>query len=314
MTNASEMSQRRKSALRHGCWTLGGWIILGLVVLSPIGCSGVPTDTEQKPAEEAMFPSLRLNEDLVKSFKPSNRRDWVPEQTVLAYADFDGDRMTVHNIRDCRWLVPNEVVTAHYDKTFDLDKLRSVYFIVVPFNETPSLGHTMISFGFKDGEYLAVSVEIRRERGETFNPIRGFIQQYELMYVVASERDLIQKRVVCDLCDVYLYRSTATEEQARKLLADVMRRVNKLYEEPEFYDTLTNNCTTNIRNHINNLRSDRVPYDYRVLLPGYSDRLAFDLGLIERHGSYDQTRLRARVNYQAYLHRDDPAFSRAIRL
>ncbi len=314
MTGLSEMPKCRKSALCRGRWTLGGWIILGLIVFPPVGCRGVPAYTEPKPAEEAMFPSLRLNEDLVKSFKPSNRRDWVPEQAVLARADFDGDRMTVHNIRDCRWLAPDEVVTAHYDKTFDLDKLRSVDFIAVPFNETPSLGHTMISFGFEDGEYLGVSVEIRRERGEEFNPIKGFIQQYELMYVVASERDLIQKRVVRDLCDVYLYRSTATKEQARELLADVMRRVNKLYEEPEFYDTLTNNCTTNIRNHINNLRSDRVPYDYRVLLPGYSDRLAFDLGLIERHGSYEETRLRARVNYRAYLHRDDPAFSRAIRL
>ena len=92
-----------------------------------------------------------------------------------------------------------------------------------------------------------------------------------------------------------------------------MRRVNKLSREPEFYNTLTNNCTTNIREHINHLQVDRVPYDYRVLLPGYSDQLAYDLGLIERHGSYEATRLRARVNYQAYVHRDDPAFSELIR-
>jgi hypothetical protein len=92
-----------------------------------------------------------------------------------------------------------------------------------------------------------------------------------------------------------------------------MQRVNKLAKEPEFYDTLTNNCTTNIRNHINHLKPDKVPYDYRVLLPGYSDRLAYDLGLIENHGSYEETRLRARVNYQAYLSRDDPEFSQEIR-
>ena len=123
--------------------------------------------------------------------------------------------------------------------------------------------------------------------------MKGFFQQYGLMYVVASERDVIQRRVNCDLSDVFLYRSTATPEQARKLFLDVMRRVNKLAREPEFYDTLTNNCTTNIRNHINHLKPDEIPYDYRVLLPGYSDRLAYDLGLIERHGSYEETRLRA---------------------
>jgi hypothetical protein len=93
----------------------------------------------------------------------------------------------------------------------------------------------------------------------------------------------------------------------------VMRRVNKLTKEPEFYDTLTNNCTTNIRNHINHLKANKVPYDYRVLLPGYSDHLAYDLGLIEHRGSYEETRLRARMNYQAYRNRDAPDFSQAIR-
>jgi len=313
MTDIPEMPKRRKSALPRNWGPLRGSAILGLSVLPLVGCSGVPAGPAALP-REAMFPSPKLNEDLFKSLKPSNRRDWVPEQAVPAYADFDGDLMTVHNIRDCRWLDSGEAAPAYYDRTFDLSQLRSVDFIVVPFNELPSLGHTMLSFGFEDDQYLAVSVETRRERGEAYSAIKGFFQQYELMYVVAGERDLIQKRVGCDLCDVYLYRSTAAKEQARKLLVDVMRRVNKLYAEPEFYDTLTNNCTTNIRNHINHLKPDRVPYDYRVLLPGYSDRLAFDLGLIERHGSYEQTRLRARVNYQAYLHRDDPTFSRAIRL
>jgi len=260
-----------------------------------------------------MYPSLRLNGDLLKSFKPSNKRDWPPEQAVLADADIQGNQVTVHSIRNCRWRRADDFSLAYYDRTFDLEKLTSVDFIVVPFNETPSLGHTMLSFGFENGDHLAVSVEIRREHGETFNPVKGFFQQYEIMYVVADEHDVIQKRVNCDLSDVYLYRSTATPEQARTLFKDVMRRVNKLAREPEFYDTLTNNCTTNIRNHINHLKPNEVPYDYRVLLPGYSDRLAYELGLIERHGSYEETRLRARVNYQAYLYRDAPDFSQQIR-
>ncbi len=260
-----------------------------------------------------MFPTLRLNPDLLKPLAPSNNRDWTPEQARLATADFSGSRVTVHNIRDCRWRSPNDSTVSYYDRTFDLDQICSVDFIVVPFNETPSLGHTMLSFGFENGEHLAVSVEIRKERGEAFNPIAGFFRQYELIYVVASERDVIEKRVVCDLSDVYLYRSTATPEQARELFVDVMHRVDKLARWPEFYDTLTNNCTTNIRNHVNHLKPHEVPYDYRVLLPGLSDELAYDLGLIEHHGSYAETRARARVNYQAYLHRNDPMFSEAIR-
>jgi hypothetical protein len=292
--------------------SVGSTVIAAAAGLLLAGCSSVPT-TQHGAPQDAMFPSLRLNGDLLKSLKPSNARDWLPEQAVLADADIQGDQVTVHNIRNCRWRDADDFSLAYYDKTFDLTKLTSVDFIVVPFNETPSLGHTMLSFGFENGDHLAVSVEIRRERGETFDSVKGFFQQYEIMYVVADERDVIQKRVNCDLSDVYLYRSTATPEQARALFKDVMRRVNKLAREPEFYDTLTNNCTTNIRNHINHLKPNEVPYDYRVLLPGYSDRLAYDLGLIERHGSYEETRLRARVNYQAYLYRDAPDFSQQIR-
>ena len=137
---------------------------------------------------------------------------------------------------------------------------------------------------------MGVSVEIRKERGEAFNPMKGLLRQYELMYVVADERELILRRVLFDLCDVYVYRTPAKPEQARALFCDVMRRVNKLADRPEFYDTLTNNCTTNIRNHINRLEPDEVPYDYRVLLPGYSDRLAYDLGLLATDRSFEETR------------------------
>jgi hypothetical protein len=289
-------------------------LIAAVVLLS--GCRAVPESprpTTPTAPQEAMFPTLKLNPDLLKPLVPTNDRDWTPEQAKLAVAEFDGDKVTIRNIRDCRWRTEDDFTVSYYDRTFNLNGLHSVDFIVVPFNETPSLGHTMLSFGFDNGEHLAVSVEIRKERGQAFSAIGGFFRQYELIYVVASERDVVQKRVTCDRSDVYLYRSTATPEQARELFVDVMHRVDKLTRSPEFYDTLTNNCTTNIRNHVNHLKPDEVPYDYRVLLPGLSDELAYDLGLIEHHGSYTETRLRARVNYLAYLHRNDPVFSEAIR-
>jgi hypothetical protein len=293
-------------------------IVFLLAAVLFVGCQSVqtsppPPKVSLKVPQEAMFPSLKLNDDLFKPLKPSNNRQWSPELARLAQADLNGNKVTIHNIRDCHWKTLKEFDVSYYDKTFDLKKLRSVDFIVVPFNETPSLGHTMLSFGFEGDDYLAVSIEIRKELGETFNPVAGFFRQYEIIYVVANERDVIQRRVNCDLSDVYVYRSTATSQQARSLFVDVMHRVNKLAKEPEFYDTLTNNCTTNIRSHVNHLQPHEVPYDYRVLLPGHSDKLAFDLGLIERHGSFEETKLHARVNYQAYLHRDDSDFSRLIR-
>jgi len=236
-----------------------------------------------------------------------------PEQARLATAEFDGDRVTVYNIRNCRYPTAENPVVEYFDKTFDLGELDSVDFITVPFPDLPGVGHTMLSFGFGGQDYVAVSVEIRREKGEEYSPWRGFLRQYELIYVVGDERDLIRLRTEHDMNDVHVYRTRATPAQARELFEDVMQRVNQLAERPEFYHTLANNCTTNIRQHINRLSPDRIPYDYRVLLPGHSDKLAYELGLLDTDTSFEETKRRARVNYLAYVHRDDPDFSVKIR-
>jgi hypothetical protein len=287
--------------------------LIGMVCSALPGCSSMMLPTAQPPKQASLPSPLAPDPHWLKIWAPLNDRDWVSNMAVMPLAEFRGDQVTIHNVRNCRYRSADDYDLGYYDRTFDLNHLTSVDFVVVPFNELPDLAHTMLSFGFDDRDYVMASVEIRREKGESFNPLKGFFRQYELMYVVADERDLIPKYANNYNCAVYLYRSTATPEQARRLFVDVLQRANQLRDHPEFYNTLTNNCTTNIRQHINHLKPDRVPYDYRVLMPGYSDALAFDLGLIEPHGTFAQTKQRAMVNYQAYLFRDDPQFSQKIR-
>jgi hypothetical protein len=298
--------------------------IVGSAILSLVlggGCKGSGVHQTRTAAnmpgaatdDGPLFPSFKLNEDLFKWIRPSNDRDWIAGMERMPRADFEGDLVTIHNIRSCDYRTYDDFDVRYYDKTFDLAKLDSVDLLVVPFNDMPGIAHTMLSFGFDGRDYVAVSVEIRREKGEKYSVIKGFLRQYELMYIVADERDVIIKNANKSPAEVYLYHSTATPEQARELFVDVMRRVDKLIDEPEFYNTLTNNCTTNIRNHINHLRPNKVPFDYRVLLPGYADNLAYDLGLIEQHGTFEQTKAQARINYEAYLYRDDADFSQKIR-
>lgn len=247
------------------------------------------------------------------SLKPSNYRDWSPDQAVLPYAETLGNRVTVHNVRDFTYLDQDSYVVHYYDKTYDLDKAQSVDFIVVPFRGSPTLAHTMLSFGFAGGEYLALSVEIRKERGEQYSPLKGVMRQYELMYVLADERDVVKLRTQYRKDDVFLYPTRATPEQARALLVDVLDRVNQLHEKPEFYNTLTNNCTTNLMQHVNRLHPHTVPYNLEVLLPGLSDQLAYDRGLLRSDGSFEQTKSRALVTPVAQRYADSPEFSARIR-
>jgi hypothetical protein len=252
-----------------------------------------------------------------KRIAPSNFRDWTPEQAVVPHADVRGNNITIHNVRNCRYFANDVYLVDYYDKSFDFNSVRSVDFIVAPFTGMPALAHTMLSFKIRgpDGksDYLAVSVETRKERTETYNPVKGSARQYELIYVLADERDVIQYRTNFSDQEVYVYQTTATPEATRTLLADVLVRVNQLATKPEFYDTLTNNCTTNIVDHINRIRPNRVMADLRVLLPGYSDELAYDQGLIARRGTFIETKQQAYVNPLAHRYAGREDFSEMIR-
>ncbi len=277
---------------RFDCAQALRWLWLWLILLS--GCASVE-----------------------KRLAPSQFRDWTAEQAVLPTADFRGDQVTVHNVRNCKYFANDVFMVDYYDKPIDLSRVRGVDYIVVPFDGAPALAHVMLSFQI-DGaegkpEHLAVSVETRKEREEKYNPLKGSFNQYEIIYVVADERDVIQFRTVYNGEHVYLYHTTATPEASQALLKDVLQRVNDLAARPEFYDTLTNNCTSNIVRHVNRIKPNRIVADYRSLLPGLSDQLAYDEGLIERHGTFEETKALAYVNplAQRYAGRED--FSELIR-
>jgi hypothetical protein len=252
-----------------------------------------------------------------KVVAPSHYRDWEPEQAVLPTALFQGNQVTIRNVRNCQYFADDVYLVDYYDKTFDIRDVKSVDFIIAPFAGMPAFAHTFISFEIanSDGksDYLAISVEIRKERNEKYNTLKGSARQYELMYVVADERDVIQQRTNFRNEDVYLYHTVATPASARMLLVDTLQRTNELAVKPEFYDTLTNNCTSNIVRHINRIKPNRIVADVRVLLPGYADELAYDEGLLVRHGTFLETKRAAYINPLAkrYAGRED--FSELIR-
>jgi hypothetical protein len=247
------------------------------------------------------------------SVRPRADRVWTPDMVVMPAARFDGDSVHISGIRNVEYRSTEDFTVAHYDKSFDLRALESVWYLVEPFGDMKGPAHTLVSFGFSDGSYVAISVELRREPGESFSPVKGLLKQYELMYVVADERDVIRLRTNYRHDDVFLYPVRATAEQRRRLFVSMLERANRLREHPEFYNTLTNTCTTNIVRHVNEIAPGKVPFSYKVLLPGYSDRLAYDLGLLDTDLPFDEAKARHHINARAVRYADDPAFSTLIR-
>ncbi len=245
---------------------------------------------------------------------PSNDRDWNRDQQVLPYAEFEGNLVTVHNIRNFTYASTTSYVENYYDKTFDLNQIKRVWYVVEPFSGVPGSAHTFLSFEFEGNEFLAISVEIRKEKGETYHPLKGLFNAYELMYVIGDERDLITLRANHRKDPVYLYPMRASKDKAAALFVDMLTRANTLRDTPEFYNTLTNTCTTNIVEHVNTITPHRIPFlSLRILLPENSDALAYELGLIDTDLTFPEAREKYHINERAFLHVDDPAFSVRIR-
>lgn len=250
---------------------------------------------------------------LVLLLRPSNERDWSADQQRLATAEFSGDTVRVRNVRNAFYRSTTDFDVHWEDRSYDLRRLESVWYVVEPFATWRGPAHTFLSFGFGDGEYVAISVEIRKERGEAFSPLLGLLRQYELTYIVGDEHDLIGLRANHRHDEVHLYPMRATKDAARALFVSMLERANALAAQPEFYNTLTNTCTTNIVDHVNLIAPERIPFSYKTLLPAYSDDLAFDLGLIDTALPREQFRAAFRINDLALAHADSADFSEAIR-
>jgi hypothetical protein len=145
---------------------------------------------------------------------PANDRDWAPEYAVLPRATIEGDRVTLHDVRNFDYRTETDFTPRYEERTYDLRRLDSMD-LVASYWMGEAIAHVMLSFGFAGEDFVAVSIETRRERTEGYSTVAGFFKQYELFYVVADERDLIRLRTNYREHppeDVYLYRTDTRPE------------------------------------------------------------------------------------------------------
>jgi hypothetical protein len=245
---------------------------------------------------------------------PSLDRVWVPEQARPAGVKVYPDRVEVAAVRDFRFGRDGSVRPGYQARSYPLDQLERVWFVVTPFSHGwRGPAHTFATFGFSDGQYVSVSVEARREHGEKYSLWKGVLRQYELTYVVAEEADAIGLRAIAWADPVYLYPIRATPAQVRGAFLQMMRRAESLEREPVFYNTLTDNCTTALLDAANNVARRPIRYGPRILFSGYADAVALEHGLIDTDLPLAAARTRFRIDPLARAAEGEPDFSERIR-
>lgn len=249
------------------------------------------------------------------SIPPSNDRDWQPDVARLSWAKIDGNRITVHNIRNFEYRSETDYTPAYYDKLFDLSKLEAVDVVAV-YWMGPTIAHVFLSFAFAGGDHLAISIEARKEKGEGYSTLKGFFRQYELYYVVADERDVIRLRTNYRHDppeDVYIYRAHhGTIENGRRLFLSYMDQINALKAHPRFYNTLTTNCSTNIWMNTR-VNPDHLPFNWKILLSGYIPEYLYEMESLDSSLPFPELTRRAHANARARAADTAADFSRRIR-
>jgi Domain of unknown function (DUF4105) len=244
----------------------------------------------------------------------SQDRDWAPEYAKLVYATINGDLVTIHNIRNFDYRTETDFTPRYYTKTFDLRQLDSVD-VIASYWMGDAIAHIFLSFGFSGKDFIAISIETRRQRHQSYSTVAGFFKQYELFYVVADERDLIRLRTNYRKDppeDVYIYRTRAPADNARRLFLDYIREINSLAEKAEFYNALTTNCTTSILTHTRVNQTD-LPLSWKVLLSGYVPQYLYERYAIDTSLPFDELKRRSHINAAALAADNTPDFSQRIR-
>jgi len=243
----------------------------------------------------------------------SNDRNWQPEVAQAPYATVSGDMVTIHNVRNFDYRSETVFTPRWETRTYDLRKLDSGDLIAV-YWAGKAIAHIMVSFGFGGRDYLAVSIETRKEKGESYSTLAGFFRQYELYYIVADERDVIRVRTTYRQPqeDVYVYQTRAPLRNVRRIFLDYVKGMNELRDRPAYYNTLTTNCTTGILFHTR-MNPESPPMSWKVLLSGYVPDYLYELEKIDTTKPFAELEKLSRVNGRAHAADKDPAFSQRIR-
>ena len=245
------------------------------------------------------------------TLSPTNDSDWQPDVAEKAWADLQGDEVTLHNVRNCEYRTETDY-TLHWEtRTMRISQITGID-LAIDYWGSPWIAHPIASFQFADAAPLCFSIETRKKLGQTYSTIGGLYRQFELIYIAADERDVIRLRTNYRKENIYLYHMTISPARARERFLEYIHSLNTLRNKPRWYNAITTNCTTSIR--AQHPPNERVPWDWRILVNGKGDELMYQRHFIVTGGlPFAELKARSLIDTRARAANDSPDFSKLIR-
>ena len=293
------------------------WLWLRILVMCLLGI-GVPLALVifkcDKYSLSGSYVAFALIIALICLKKPSNECDWAPSVAKLPQVQVKGDLVSIANVRNFKYKSADDFDVAYYARTYDASKLETLWMALSYWDGNRDIAHTIFSFGFENGDYLAVSNEVRLPKNQKISLLGGIFKEYEIIYILADEADVLELRTNVRGEEVYLYQVLPKKgkEDIRSFFLYLMKKVRSLKNKPVFYNTLTSNCLTSILHDFSASVDRKIQFDYRLVMNGYFDKLLYERSVLETWGlSFDKLRKQRHINQ--YVVPDPSDYSKKIR-
>lgn len=245
-------------------------------------------------------------------FVPSHNRIWEAGHETLPHISLTDSQITIDNYRHFIWTGALEATPRYEKRELSLSDITGIDVFISHFSDFEGMAHIFLSFTVASSTPVVVSLESRREVGEKFSPLFGVLRQFEIIYVVGDEQDLVGVRTEHRDERVYLYPTKATKEQAQRLFTLLASEINTVYKTPQMYNTLTRNCTNQITRQIEKMSELNFPFTWKTVLPGYFDEVLYEMGTLKTSGSFTETKA-AHLIDNTSTNPEDSTYSQDIR-